>query len=237
MGRYNDEAYLNVKYDNTSSLLTNEVRVGKSDVRLITSYDTMEIRLNLVPYTKNGDLLLHKALRRPNGVITRPLEMPQRLLTVPKDYELAETITKQEFREILFDNLYRAIMSDAGDVSGYVRFGEDSVYGILHRMGLAGTFSYSIWVDPSPAQDPTEHLVDVYMMLRVEYTQIESEFNYVPTELFEQFSKTRYPESYATAMGFYPEDYDETSTDFRMNPKGKKQVCAAIGWIRNKGVG
>lgn len=236
MGRYDNEEYLNVKYSDIESLLTNEVKVGTSSVRLMTSYDTMEIRVNLVPYTEHGDLLLHRALRRPKGVIIRPLEIPQRLITVPKGYILADIITQQDFTEILFNNLYRAIMSDAGDVGGGVWFGEDSVYGILHRMGLAGPFSYTLWVDPDPAQDPKDHLVDIYMMLKIEYTQIDAEFNYIPTGLFELYCKTRYPETYATPMGFYPEDYDETSTDFRMNPKGKEQVCAAIRWLRKKGI-
>lgn len=235
MGRYDDESYLTVEYAQIPNLLK-DVVLGKSRVRLSGDYTKYEIRANLVPYNpKTGDLLLYKTVHRVNGHAFCTLEIPQRLVTVPNDFNTGCPLTHDGFKHILASNLYMAVLKDTTEIENHLQFDENSLQFVLRRMGLGGdNLDYNLMAYPDQNVMLDEHCVDVYMMLKVDYVGISSDFYYIPAGIFEQYCNSKYPTSYAMILGFHEDDYDETSSDFRMNPKGKAQICAAIKYLRAK---
>lgn len=235
MGRYDNNAFITIAPDDFPGVLGDTPKLGKSRVRLDGDYNQYEIRINLVPYTEHGDLLLYKAIRRQNRRTQHTLEIPQAIVEVPEYFEVSR-LNKEGFQRILLTNLYLPLVDGSiKDVSDPRLFDLDAFYSLLGRMGLrGGGLVPTFWFYPDNDVMIADHCVDIYLMLKVEYTEIEADFVYIPTGLFEQYCESRNPASYATTLGFYPEDYDETSSDFRMNPKGKAQVCAALKWMRMK---
>lgn len=240
MGRYDDEFYLTVEWVNVPRLLTDTTIVGKSKVLSTGSYAKYEIRVNLVPYTDDGDILLYRALRRIDGQNYRTMEIPQRLVTVPKTFDASYPLTYSEFEHVLFSNLYMAMMSDTEELENDLQFNRDGFFALLRRMGLsipldndAVQYKFAEMCNENAMLD--DHCIDIYLMLHIDHAKIESDFNYLPTGMFEQYCNSRNPKSYGMVLGFCEDDYDENSRDFRMNQKGKDQICTIIKLLKTKG--
>ena len=235
MGRYDGKSYVTVGVDDIPVLLS-EPKLRKSKARLHGVYNEYEIRVNLVPYTTSGNILLFKAIRRENGRTNCTLEIPQTLLSVSHDFDVF-SLDPSLFEKLIFTNLY-AILVD-GDIlqlDDPCRLGIDDLRSLLGRMGLFGCHDYKFLVHLDEVVMVKDHCIDVYLMVEAERGSVDADFIGIPAGIFKAYAVSKYPTSYSMDLGFHPEDYNEKSTDFRMNPDGKAQICTVVDELQRMGV-
>lgn len=235
MGRYDGKAYVTVGEQDILSLLS-EPKLRKSKARLYGVYDEYELRVNLVPYTKSGDILLFKVIRRKNGRTNCTLEIPQTLLSVPNNFDVS-SLDLIQFKKLISTNLY-AVLADGNllQLEDPCRLGIEDLRSLLGRMGLFGCQNHNFWVHPDETVAAKDHCIDVYLMVEAERGAVDADFIGIPAGIFKAYTLSKYPTSYSMDLGFHPEDYDETSTDFRMNPDGKAQICMIADELQKMGV-
>lgn len=238
---YGDK-YIAVSCDTMQYLFTepNKVKTHIGRGRMLGDYEYFELRVNVVPY-KEGSILLQKIYRRHEGGSKYyTAEIPRRVVRIP-DYLLdARDNVCGDIKQILMNNAYIALSESHPDehLMDAFHYGPLNVNELLKEKGLhTDKDKFKISIDYSMVEwvmNSDDHCIDVYLFVEVSYAAIESEFIYVATDTFEQYCESKYPESYAVMLAFSEDEYDENSSDFRMNKDGKYQICAIIKILRSK---